>query len=66
LTDRTEELGENPVLVPLCPLQVSHGLTIKVQKYLHETYISKTEKRTVHPKFLSENLRGDVTLKIMA
>jgi hypothetical protein len=27
LTGKTEELGENPVPVPLCPPQIPHGLT---------------------------------------
>jgi hypothetical protein len=27
LTVETEKLGEKPVLVPLCPPQVPHGLT---------------------------------------
>jgi hypothetical protein len=27
LTGKTKEFGENPVPVPLCPPQISHGLT---------------------------------------
>jgi len=30
LTGKTKVLGENPVLVPLCPLQMSRGVTSDV------------------------------------